>query len=63
VIESRNFATRWALTSSTDGNSASISFDRVAFSIALSRCRSRGVTNNIAEPDRPARPVRPMRCT
>ncbi|SHY81107.1 Uncharacterised protein [Mycobacteroides abscessus subsp. abscessus] len=62
-MASRNLVTRWALTSSTEGSGSSASLAPVVFSIALSRCRSRGDTNNTAVPERPARPVRPMRCT
>ena len=63
MIDSVNFATRVTLTSSTLGSCIWVSGWRVARSIALSRCRSRGVTNEIASPVRPARPVRPIRCT
>ena len=37
VIESRNFDTRWALTSSTLGSWISTTFCRVTFSIDVSR--------------------------
>ena len=37
VIESLNFATRFSLTSSTDGSCDSTSFCRVTRSMALSR--------------------------
>ncbi len=63
VIESANLATRCALTSSTVGKAVSVSVCRVAFSIALSRWRSRGDTKSSAVPERPALPVRPIRCT
>ena len=63
VIASSKRASRVALTSSTLGSCICVSGWRVAFSIAASRRRSRGVTKLIASPLRPARPVRPMRCT
>ena len=63
VIASSKRARRVTLTSSTVGSCICVSGWRVAFSIASSRRRSRGVTKLIAAPLRPARPVRPMRCT
>ena len=52
-----------SLTSSMLGSAIGCSLCRVAFSIAASIRRSRGVTNRIASPVRPALPVRPTRCT
>ncbi|OUE08530.1 hypothetical protein CMsap09_06255 [Clavibacter michiganensis] len=54
---------RVTFTSSALGMRISVSGWRVAFSMAVRRRRSRGVTKLMAAPLRPARPVRPMRCT
>ncbi len=63
VMASSKRERRVALTSSICGSGIWVSGCLVAFSIALSRRCSRGVTKLIASPVRPARPVRPMRCT
>jgi hypothetical protein len=62
-IWSSKRASRVTLTSSALGSCIWVSGCRVAFSMAVSSRRSRGVTKLIAVPLRPARPVRPMRCT
>ena len=61
VIFSLNFTTRSSLTSATLGIFISSMRCCVTRSMTRSMFRSRGLTNRMASPLRPARPVRPMR--
>ncbi len=63
MIASSNRLSRVAFTSSAVGIGIGSSVCPVARWMLDSRCRSRGVTNEIASPLRPARPVRPIRWT
>ena len=63
VIFSLNLTTRSSFTSATLGILISSMRCWVTRSMTRSMFRSRGLTNRMASPVRPARPVRPMRWT